>query len=436
MTRMTWSNWAGNQRCTPTTIARPTTAAEVSRVVTDAAAAGLHVKAVGSGHSFTPVATTDGVLVDLSAMTGLAGVDAASGRVRFRAGTTLREANRLLALQGLAFANLGDIDYQSVAGATSTGTHGTGTAFPGLAATITALQIVLADGRIVDCSATQHPELFQAARLSVGLLGIITEVEMACVPAFRIHAREAPDRLANVLASIDEQRASGDHVEFFWFPHTDRALTKHNTRLALDDPRDEPLAPWRRRLDDELLSNTLFEGINRIAARHPRVTPALNELSGRALSARSYTAASHEVFVTERRVRFRESEYAVPVAALPQVIAGLRAWFERRTAYVSFPVEVRFAAADDVWLSTGYERENAYIAVHVYAGAQAPGYLEAFEDIVADHEGRPHWGKLHRLGAADLARLYPRFEDVLRVRDDVDPLRVFANAHTRHLFGD
>lgn len=446
-----WTNWAGNQTCRPVTVARPTTAVETASVVAAAASAGRRVKPVGSGHSFSPVALTDGVLVDLSGMCGLAGVERNVARasalglppalgesvslVRVRAGTRLRHLNQMLAEQGLAMPNLGDIDAQTISGALATGTHGTGARFPGLAACVTAVQLVLTNASIVECSRHVRPELFAAARLGIGAIGIVTEVELACVPAFLVRAQERPERLGAVLERLPEWAADTDHVDLYVFPHTDRALVKRNTRLRPGD--DGPrLADWRRRLDDDLLSNTVLERVCRIGSRSPARVPALNEVAGRALSARTFVAPSHEVFVTRRDVRFRECEWAVPAASLVPLLTGLREYFGRRDPVVGMPVEVRFGAADDVWLSPGYGRETGYLAVHEHHSAPPSSYFADVEAMVREHEGRPHWGKLHGLGADRLRELYPRFDDFARVRGEADPQRLFGNDYLTRVLGD
>lgn len=429
-----WSNWAGNESTRLARIATPRTEAEVVDEIARAAAHGLQVKAIGAGHSFTPVAVTDGVQLRLGSLTGVTTVDATRGEVTVRAGTPLHVLNDELAQLGLAMPNLGDIDRQSVAGATSTGTHGTGLRLTGLAGTIRALRIVLADGTIVDCSPTQQPELFEAARLGIGAIGITTELTIGVVPAFLLRAEERPEPLAAVLEAFDHEAEHNDHFEFYWFPHTERTLTKRNNRVpAGTSPK--PLPAWRERLDDDLLSNRLFEGINRLATRAPRATHAINAVSARALSARTYTDASHKVFVAHRDVRFRESEWAFPRSSLREVLGALKAWVDSHDEQISFPVECRVAAADDVWLSTAYERESCYIAVHRYH-RQAPGaYFEAFERIAVEHGGRPHWGKMHTRDADYFRSVYPRFDDFVTVRDRVDPERRFGNPYLTRVLG-
>lgn len=429
-----WSNWAGTESARLARVATPRSEAEVVEEVTRAGARGLRVKAIGAGHSFTGVAVTDGVQLRLGALTGVTSIDATRGEATVRAGTPLHVLNEELAAFGCALPNLGDIDRQSLAGATGTGTHGTGLRLTGLSAGIRALRIVLADGSVRECSPTREPELFQAARLGLGALGIITEITVGVVPAFLLHAVERPASLTAVLEHADADVEANDHFEFYWFPHTDRVLTKRNNRVPEGTPR-RPLPTWREKLDDDLLSNRVFELTNRLATRMPRATRGINAVASRALSERQYTDSSHKVFVTAREVRFMESEWAFPRASLSAVLLELREWVDSHDERISFPVECRVAAADDVWLSTAYERESCYIAVHKYHRQPRGAYFDAFEAIAVNHGGRPHWGKIHTRDAAYLRGVYPRFDDFLAVRDRVDPERRFANPYLERVLG-
>ncbi|GGB74727.1 FAD-linked oxidoreductase [Knoellia flava TL1] len=431
----TWSNWAGNVTAHPARIVEPRSVEDVVEAVKEAADRGEHVRVVGAGHSFTPLVATDGTLLRLTALSGIVDVDLARQRVRVAAGTPLHVLNPLLDGLGLALPNLGDIDRQGIAGAIATGTHGTGVRHRGIAAAVTGLTLVLADGSVVAVDDSHDPDLFRAATVGLGAFGVVVEVELQCVPAFRLRALETPGRLDEVVEGYEDLVAEHDHVDFHWFPHTGRVLLKRNSRVDHADP-GRPQPRWREWLDEDLLSNKVFEGLNRAAAARPSIVPRLNQVSARVLGAKEYTDTSWRVFCTSRDVRFRESEYAVPRASLPAVIAELRAWIDSHDVSLPFPVEVRSTGADDVWLSTAYERENAYVAVHQYYRMDDGGVFAAFEAIVREHEGRPHWGKLHTLGAGELGRLYPRFGDVQRVRDRVDPERLFANAHLTHVLGE
>ncbi|GGL32772.1 FAD-binding protein [Phycicoccus endophyticus] len=431
----TWRNWGGNVSARPGLVTEVSSIEGVRGAVRTARERGVPLRVAGSGHSFTPLVATDGVLLRVDGLRGVLDVDRERARVRVAAGTPLHELNPALQALGLALPNLGDIDRQTLSGAVATGTHGTGVRLQGIAAAVCGLTLVLADGSLLRCSAEEEPEVFQAARVGLGALGVVVELELQCVPAFRLHARESGESFAGVLASIHDLADSHDHVDMHWFPHTDRVLVKRNDRVGPGEGPG-PLPAWRRRLDDDLLANRVYEGVNRLLSRVPAATARANQLSARALGAREFADDSWRVFCSSREVRFVESEYAVPRRAVVPVLTELRAWFERSREPVPFPVEVRFVGADDVWLSTAYERDNAYVAVHQYHRMDPSRLFAAFEAIVAEHAGRPHWGKVHTLGAERLGELYPRFADVLAVRDRVDPDRRFTNDHVRHLLGD
>ncbi|MFD7652482.1 D-arabinono-1,4-lactone oxidase [Actinosynnema sp. NPDC059797] len=421
-----WTNWARTASANPHRVERPASRDELAEVVAGASA----VRPRGSGHSFTAIAVAPGVAVDLTDWTGI--TDVSGDLVTVRSGTTLRQLNALLDHLGLALPNLGDIDAQTVAGAISTGTHGTGAALGGLATQVAALELVLADGTIATCSAEQDPDLFHAARVGLGALGVISAVTLRCVPAFVLHARESPARLDAVLEEFDHLTATEDHVEFHWFPHADRVILKRNNRT--DEPA-APLSAARRLYEYEVVENGAFGLVCRLARAVPATTRTLNRLCGAVVSERVYRDVSHRVFVTPRRVRFVETEYAVPRAALHDVLRELRALVPRLDHGVIVPVEVRVARADDIWLSTAHGRDTAYVAVHQYLGMPHRQYFDAFERIANAVGGRPHWGKLHSLTADTLRGRYPRFDDFRRVRDEVDPTGKFANDHLVRVLG-
>ncbi|NJP31210.1 D-arabinono-1,4-lactone oxidase [Micromonospora thermarum] len=427
-----WANWAGNQRGTATAVLRPTSVDDVADAVRAAAAAGERIRAVGSGHSFTAVALTDGHRMELSDLDTGVRVDVDRRLVTVPAGMTLHALNRLLAGHGLALPNLGDIDAQTVAGAISTGTHGTGAGYGCLSTFVEALTLVTGTGEVLRCSADEHPDVFAAARVSLGALGVLVDVTLRCVDAFVLLAHERPAPLAGVLADLPALLRRHDHVEFYWFPYTDRVQVKTNDRVPADD---RPLPRWRGWLDDEFLANTVFAGACRLGRAVPALAPTISAVSARALTERRYTGRSDSVFCTPRRVRFVEMEYALPRDALVPALDALRGIVDGLPFKVLFPVEVRFTAADDVWLSHGHGRDSAYIAVHQYVGMPYEPYFRAFEDVAAGLGGRPHWGKLHWRDAASLAPAYPRWADFRAVRDRLDPDRVFASPHLARVLG-
>jgi len=427
---VTWQNWGRTHRATPARDLAPGSVEEICEIVSTASTSGGTVKTVGAGHSFSAIAVPEDTLIRLSNLRGLVAVD--GDQVTLWAGTHLHEIPPLLAPHGLAMANLGDIDKQTIAGAISTGTHGTGLAFGGISTQITGLELVTGTGELRHV--TDSVQL-QAAALGLGALGVITSVTLRCVPAFSIEAVEGPARVDDVLADLQRSVRQTDHFEFYWFPHTDRALTKHNRRIDGLVTATGPGAV-RRYLDDELLSNTVFGAICRLGAAAPAIVPTANKISGNVLSARTIVDASASVFTSDRSVRFREMEYAVPLEDLPEAFEGVRKVISDKGYRVSFPIEVRTAAADDLMLSTASGRASGYVAVHRYAGDRPDDYFRDVESVMTALGGRPHWGKMHTRDADHLRTVYPRFDEFRAARDEFDPNRVFANDYLRQVLGD
>jgi FAD-linked oxidoreductase len=410
----------------------PASADELAAELRKAAEDGLTAKAVGSGHSFTAAAATGGVLIRPEGLTAIRSIDKAAGTVTAEAGVQLRQLNAALAAEGLSLTNMGDIMEQTVAGAVSTGTHGTGRDSGAVAGQITALELVTADGSMLTCSADERPEVFAAARVGLGALGVISAVTFAVEPVFLLTAREEPMPFDRVMADFDALVADNEHFEFYWFPHTGNCNTKRNNRSR--GPA-APLPAVRGWIDDELLSNGVFKAACAVGKAAPAAIPGIARISSRALSARTYTDIPYKVFTSPRRVRFVEMEYAVPREAAVEAVRAVKAMVERSDLRVSFPVEVRVAPADDITLSTASGRDSAYIAVHMYRGSRYREYFTAVEEIMVGHEGRPHWGKMHSRDADYLREVYPRFGEFTRLRDRLDPGRLFANDYLRRVLG-
>ncbi|WP_330282052.1 D-arabinono-1,4-lactone oxidase [Streptomyces sp. NBC_00588] len=428
----TWRNWGGTVASRPARQVAPASVEELSAAVRKAAEDGLTVKAVGSGHSFTSIAATDGVLIRPQLLTGIRKIDRDAMTVTVEAGTPLKRLNMALAREGLSLTNMGDIMEQTVSGATSTGTHGTGRESASIAAQIRGLELVTADGSVLTCSAKENPEVFAAARIGLGALGIVTAITFAVEPVFLLTAREEPMPLEKVLADFDELWAENEHFEFYWFPHTGNTNTKRNNRSAGPEKPVPPVAGW---IEDEFLSNGVFQVAQWVGRAVPATLPAIARISSTALSARSYTDIPYKVFTSPRRVRFVEMEYAVPREALTETLRELRAMVDRSGLRVGFPVEVRTAPADDITLSTASGRDSAYIAVHMFRGTPYQAYFTAAERIFTAHEGRPHWGKVHTRDAEYFSRAYPRFGEFTALRDRLDPDRRFQNDYLRRVLG-
>jgi len=414
---------------------QPATGITLRHAVADAVRSGRRIKPVGAGHSFSAIACADDVLLDLRQWTGVIAHDAVRDRVTVRSGTRLWQLAPELEQLGLAMPNLGDIDRQSVAGAVATGTHGTGIAYGSLSSQVVGLTVIDGHGdeHVVDDS---DPELLNAHRVGLGALGVVTDVTLQCVPAFDLATVEAHARFDEVLEQWARVRAAHDHFEFYWFGHSDDVITKSTSR----QPRDSGVWPGTPRrlasvLEAELVDNAALGLVCELGRFNPGWVPALNRLATRAWSGRRVTDRSDRIFTSSRRVRFVEMEYGFAVDEVPGVLAEIRALFRRDDVRVTFPIEVRVAAADDAWLSTSYGRTTGYVAVHQYAKEDAGPYFRAVEEIFAAHGGRPHWGKQHTRTAAELADLYPRMTDFLAVRDRHDPNRLFTNPHLDQVLG-
>ncbi|HZB40636.1 MAG TPA: D-arabinono-1,4-lactone oxidase [Ilumatobacter sp.] len=425
-------NWAGNQACVPLRVEHPASTDEVASIVATAHRSRQRVKAIGAGHSFTPTAMTSGVLLSLERMRSVRHVDAERARVTVEAGITLRALADALDAVGLAMPNLGDINVQSIAGAISTATHGTGRAWGNLATTVVGIELVDGTGQVVSCAEDDDAELLRVARVGVGALGVVTELTLQCVPAFNLHARETIEQLDDVLADIDALTRSADHAEFYWMPGDGRCQVKRNTRT---DAQRRPQSRLAYARDKYLAENLAFGLACRAGRRFPSLAPSIAKVVASALSERELIDRSDRVFASPRLVRFVEMEYGVPIQHLAEAIDRLR-HLTRTLGYpVLFPIEVRFSAADDIALSTGYGRESAWVAVHQYRGAPYETYFQGVEGIMNDYAGRPHWGKVHFQTAATLRERYPEWDAFACQRGRLDPTGTYRNDYLDRVLG-
>jgi L-gulono-1,4-lactone dehydrogenase len=426
-----WRNWAGDQSCRPARIVAPESREELAEVVAAATDAGEKVSVAGSGHSFTEAAMTDGTMIRIEALRGVIDADRSSGLVEAGAGTVLAELNEELAALGLAMENLGDIDSQTLAGAISTGTHGTGARLRNISAQVEELELVLADGSARRLSAGDG-ELLRAARVGVGALGAISTVTLRCVPAFALERIDSPHPREQVLDSFQERADAHDHFELFTFPYADNALVLERNRTT-DPPR--PRGRLATHLNDVVLENWALGALAATGRRLPRSIPSLARLAGRLASGGRTIDRSDRVFVNERRVRFTEMEYGIPREYGPEAVRRVIEWVRSNRYPVFFPIEMRVAAGDDALLSPSHDRDTAYIAVHQYRGMEWRPYFEAVEEIMNSYEGRPHWGKRHFQTAATLASRYPAWSEFQRARDELDPNRTFTNEYAARVLG-
>ncbi|MDN7896747.1 D-arabinono-1,4-lactone oxidase [Burkholderia cepacia] len=426
-----WRNWSGYVCSPDATVSTPASHAALAAVLRDAAATGATVRAAGAGHSFSPLVQTDDVILSLDAMQGVIDVDRDRRVARVHAGTRLWALGPALAAHGLAMENLGDINVQSIAGATSTGTHGTGITLGNLATQIDSLTFMCADGSEIRARADTHPDLFAGGRIGLGALGVLTEIGLRLVPAFNLRLERGGMQLDDCLAQADALIAKHRSFEFYWFPHTDTVLTK--AWDMTDEPADA--VHWASRASESFLENTVFGALCGLGRRVPSLCPALSRLCASTVSAGRHVDASYAMLSTVRRVRFNEMEWSVPADRGADALREIRAFIARRSFPLMFPIEYRWVRGDDIWLSPDYGRDSVRISAHQYRGMPFDAYFSGVQAICRNHGGRPHWGKVHAMKAAELAACYPHWDDFLALRERMDPHGRFLTPYLRTLFG-
>lgn len=415
-----WQNWSGGQKAHPANFLFPDSEEALAKAIREATG---EIRAVGGSHSFSPVAVTNGTLISLEALNGLVSHDTKACTATFRAGTRVAATGPALKAVNQGLLNEADINLQSLGGAISTSTHGTGRQLRSYSGNTTALRLVLADGSIASCSAEKDRELFDAARVAVGSLGILSEITLQNRPAYRLREQVNVMDISAAMQAIEQERDRHRHMEFFAFPFGGKAIVK---RMDITNEVPTPVAE-----EDD---NEALEFAADTARKHPWANAWAQRLVGMFVKDSLRVGDSFAVFPSPRTVAFNEMEYSVPAER------GLECFHEvvdnmRRTGInVFFPIEFRYIAADDCWLSPFYQRASASISVHQYYKQDYHEFFNLVEPIFWKYGGRPHWGKLHTLTAKQLRALYPRFEDFQKLRARLDPQGRFLNAHARQLF--
>ena len=426
-----WSNWSGSVKSMPRQIVKPRNIDELARLVRDYGRDGRHVRVAGAGHSFTPLVQSDDVLMSLDEMQGIENVDTTSGRAIVLGGTRLKKLGETLFEHGMAQENLGDIDVQSISGAISTGTHGTGVRFGSLSTQVESFTLVTASGEILECSPERNADIFKAAQVSLGTLGIIAKATLRVVPAKRLHYQGYRKKLNDCLANLEQYKQENSHFEFFWFPYTDGVQAKFLNEST--DPASKS-SLWGT-FNKIVLENGVYWVLSESCRLVPRLCKTVCRISAQSIANVDEIDYSHRLFTTPRLVRFQEMEYNIPAEHLSSVVNEIRECIESYQFRVHFPVECRFVHADDIWLSPAYQRDSAYVAVHMYRGMPYRSYFHHIEEIFKRYQGRPHWGKMHTRTAEELSALYPRWHDFQRIRTTLDPQGMFLNGYLHALFG-
>ena len=416
---MAWSNWSGSVSANAA-LARPQSEDELAALVRSA----HKLRATGAGHSFMPLCESGELIVSLDDIAGAIHIATDRRTARIPAGWSIRRLTAALWEEGLALGNQGDVNPQSLAGAMATGTHGTGVNLGSLSTFARGFRLVGADGEARWCDADTNADLFQAQRLSLGLFGVATEIEVAVVPAFHLAERIEKRRWAEVRESYDELTRQHRHVEFWFFPHSDHVI------LKTLDPCD-PCGPPPTTTDME---EATFRRILDISARLPFLTPLLQRLMMKSGISGRRRGPAHSIFPSDRTLRFEEMEYEMPRAAGLEALEEVVGWIRRGRLPVTFPFEYRVVAADDIWMSPMNAGPVAAISMHQYAKMPWRNLFADAEAIFRGAGGRPHWAKRHTLNRADVAALYPMAGRYTAVRRAADPHGKFLNPHLESLF--
>ncbi|MGH8461890.1 MAG: D-arabinono-1,4-lactone oxidase [Stenotrophobium sp.] len=429
--RRRWHNWSGSVEAVPNFRSYPVSVEQIQAEVLRAAEEGERLRVGGSGQSFAPLCWTDENLMSLDYFNGIDSIDLEQRRVWVRSGTRLGKLATLLADRGLALDVFGNSGAQTLAGAISTGMHGSGIRFCNLSTQVTALRMVGVDGTLRTISVDSHAELFDAARLSLGALGVITHVELQCVDAYRLRFKTVKAPLSRTLAHINQLKRTHRHFEFNWFPYTDAVQIRFMDLTDSAASNSGALRQARRLMLDSSAQWMLAE-----MSRHiPRSSQATNRLAALGASDSNSVSEPHRHRDAIRLMRYDEIEFGIPVQRLSAVIGQIDRLMRALRFRVQMPLQVRFVKRDDLWLSPNYQRDSAFIAVRQYRGMPHTDYFAAITDIFDRNEGRPSWGSLHDKTAYDFAQLYPRFADFQRLRAELDPRGVFLNPHLAAVFG-
>ncbi len=426
-----WSNWAGNVECSVTGIFYPKTEAEVQAVIQQAKTEKKKIRVVGSGHSFSPVIATNDYILSLVELKGIINIDKQKKQATIWAGTSIKEANEQLFEAGLALINLGDIDVQSVGGATATGTHGTGITFGNVSTEIVDFTLLTASGELLQCDANTNPTIFAAGRVSLGVLGIVTKITLRLDEAYKLEYTCKAGNFEETLENLEAYNNSNRNFEYYYFPYSETLQLKLSNKSEKTVKHNKFLA----HINDVFLENTALEAACRFGVTFPKMYQRISRAMSKSFPKGTKVNYSHQIYATVRNVRFKEMEYNIPMEHFKEVMTKMKAIIEEKQYQIFFPAECRFVKGDDIWLSPAYGRDSAYIAVHVYHQQEHNPYFSDLEELFTQYGGRPHWGKMHTRTAEYLSRNYDKFQDFQLLRQQLDPDNMFLNEHLAGIFG-
>ena len=426
----TWKNWSESVHCSDIEYVEPNSLEALRHVVKECYEKGRNIRVVGSGHSFTPLVATNDVFISINRLQGISSIHS-DGYADVWAGTTLKALGALLFEKGYAMKNLGDINEQTLAGAISTGTHGTGTQLGNIPSQVRAVTLLTAEGELMEISPESNAEYLNAVKVSLGMLGIIVKVELKVVPAYKLVSESYRLTLDKCFSQLESLKNDNRNMEFYWFPYTKKVQVKTMNR---HDENIDEMNKKRAFIKKVLIENGVFWMMSETSRLIPRSAGVISKLSAQGVPVGKEYGSSHQLFTTPRLVKFQEMEYCIPKEMIKAAIKDIEKIIEKRRFNVHFPIECRFVQNDDIWLSPSYKRDSAYIAVHMYKGMDFQAYFSAVEEVCQHYHGRPHWGKMHKTNGAYLAKQYPQLQSFLQLRKKLDPHGMFVNEYLGHLF--
>lgn len=424
-----WRNWAETWESKPEKILYPASIEEVVSIVKEASKLKKKIRVVGAGHSFTGLVATDDWLVSLDLLSGIENIDEEAGTVTVLGGTRLFQIGKALGEAGYAQENLGDINVQSIAGAISTGTHGTGLGFGNIPSQVKELTIVTASGEVLTFSEKENSSYFKASIISLGTLGIIVKVKLKIIKTPIYEYRSEKIKYSLLEKQLDQLIQENRHFEFYLFPYSDLVQIK---KMNITEKKPKKL--FFHRLSSLVLENYLYFALSEIARYFPTLSPSISKVSAWGVGTSRVAGKSHDLFATPRLVKFREMEYSIPLEYLKDALHDIRKTIEEKRYKVHFPMEFRMVKGDDIWLSPSYQRDSAYIAFHMYKGMPYEDYFRDMEAIMLKYDGRPHWGKMHTLGKKELDKAFPKLADFLAIREELDPEEIFLNNYLKKMW--
>jgi len=421
-------NWAGNLDFTPSAILNPKTKEEIKSIIQGAIEEKKGIRTRGSGHSWTGLIETNQIFLHLDNMRGIIEVNSKEQTIKAHAGTKLSFFGDEGFKHNLSLPNQGDINKQSLAGATSTGTHGTGLSLQSMSNQISALTII--NGKGEEVSIDQASPYFEAARLSIGSLGIISDITIKLIPSYKLKVNTFTENIDEAVKKCEERLQKNRHLEMFYFPVGDWSLTK------IMNETDEEVTPkgFFHKFNEVIVENWLYRQMNKIASSTGRYK-LIDKVMQSFVSSEEKIDWSHRAFPTERDVKFMEMEYNLPIEQFHSVFSEIKQAIKKNNFQTLLPIEIRFVKKDSIWLSPAFERDSVYFAIHTYITEDYRPYFDCIEEIFKKNQGRPHWGKWHTYKKNDFLKVYPKFEDFMKIRNEFDPNGIFLNNHLKEIFG-